>query len=121
MWDVPVFTDQTTLANRYGIVLQVKKDKTCLLIDIAITNDSQVNTKETEKISNYADLEIEDSRMWQVRTHIVPFIIGTLRTIKKGLDQILLLLSGHLSAIELQKMAPMSPAHIIRKVLRYIA
>jgi len=25
MWDVPVFTDQTTLANRSGVVLKDKK------------------------------------------------------------------------------------------------
>ena len=46
MWDVPVFADQTTLANRSGVVLKdKKKDKTCLLIDIAIPNDSKVKTK----------------------------------------------------------------------------
>jgi len=32
-------------------------------------------------------MEIEDSRMWKVRTKIVPVMIGALGTIKKGLDQ----------------------------------
>ena len=80
-------------------------------------NDLNVNTKETEKLSSYKDLEIGVSRMWKVRTKIVPVIIGALGTIKVGLDQNLQLLSGHLSAIELQKIALMSTAHIIRKVL----
>jgi len=40
--------------------------------------------------------------MWKVRTEIVPVIIGALRTIKKGLDQNLQLLAGHLLTIELQ-------------------
>jgi hypothetical protein len=71
MWDVPVFTDQTTLENRPGIVLHdKKKDKTCLLIDIAIPDDSKVDTK-TDKLWKYEDLEIEVSRMWKVRTKIV--------------------------------------------------
>jgi hypothetical protein len=39
--------------------------------------------------------------MWKVRTKIVPFIIGALGTIKKGLDQNHQLLPGHPSAIEL--------------------
>jgi len=81
------------------------------------TNDSNVNTKETEKLSKYKDLEIEVSGMWKVRTRTVQFIIGTLETIKKGLDQNLQLLPGHPSATELQKITLMSNAHIIRKVL----
>jgi len=55
--------------------------------------------------------------MWKVRTKILPVIIGALGTIKKGLDQNLQLLPGHLSATELQKITIMSTAHSIRKVL----
>jgi hypothetical protein len=42
----------------------IKKEKTHLLIDIAIPDDSHVNTKETEKLSKYKDLENAVSRMW---------------------------------------------------------
>jgi len=52
--------------------------------------------------------------MWEVRTKIVPVIIGALGTIKKGLDQNLQLIPGHLSATELQKITLMSTAHSIR-------
>jgi len=80
-------------------------------------SDSNVNTKETEKLSKYKNLEIEVSGLWKVRAKTVQFIIGTLETIKKGLDQNLQLLPGHPSAIELQKITLMSTAHMIRKVL----
>jgi len=49
--------------------------------------------------------------MWEVRKKIVPFIIGALGTIKKGLVQNLYFLPGHPSAIELQKITLMSTAH----------
>jgi len=55
--------------------------------------------------------------MWQVRTEIVPVIIGALGTIKKGLDKNLQLLPGQLSATDLQNIKLTSTAHIIRKVL----
>jgi hypothetical protein len=55
--------------------------------------------------------------MWKVRIKTVPVIIGALETIKKGLDQNLQVLQGHPSAIGLQKITPVSTAHIIRKVL----
>ena len=74
-----------------------------IIIGIAIPDDSSVNTKETEKQSKYKDLAIEINRMWKVRSKIVPAVIGALGTIKKGLDQNLLLLPGHPSATELQK------------------
>jgi hypothetical protein len=36
------------------------KEETCLLIDIAIPFDSNVYTKENEKLSKYKDLEDDD-------------------------------------------------------------
>jgi len=54
---------------------------------VAITDDSNVNIKATEKLSKCKDLDIDVSRMWKVRTKIVPPITGALGTIKKGLDQ----------------------------------
>jgi len=74
------------------IALHDKKE-TCLLIIIAIPNDS--NTKETEKLCKYKDLENGDSRMWKVRIKIVPVITEALGTITKQLDKNLQLLPGH--------------------------
>ena len=94
-----------------------KKEKTYILISIAVPDDSNINAEESEKLSKYKDLEIEVSRIWKVRTKIVPVIIVALGTIKKGLYQNLQLLPGHLSAIELQKITPIITAHSICKVL----
>ena len=38
-----------------------------IIIGIAIPDDSNVNTKETDKQSKYKDLAIEINRMWEVR------------------------------------------------------
>jgi hypothetical protein len=56
------------------------------LINVTIPDDSNVNTKETEKLSKYKVIEVEFSRIWKVRTKILAIIIG-LGTIKKELDQ----------------------------------
>jgi hypothetical protein len=53
--DVLVITYWTILANWPDTVLHGKKEKTCLLIDIAIPDNSNVNTKETEKWSKYKE------------------------------------------------------------------
>jgi hypothetical protein len=87
LWDIPVITDRTILANRPVIVLHDKRVYTCLLIDITMPDDSNINTKETEKLNKHKDLEIEVSRMWKVRIKIVPGVHGALGTVEQGLDQ----------------------------------
>jgi hypothetical protein len=51
MWDIPVITDRTILANWPNVVLHDKKEKTCLWIDIAIPDISNFNVNETGKLS----------------------------------------------------------------------
>jgi hypothetical protein len=93
-----------------------RKEKSRQLIDIATPDDSNVNTKETEQLNKCKDLEIEASRMWKVRTKIVPVAIGALGTMKMGLDQNLQSLPAKPSVIELQ-ITLMSTAHCICIVL----
>jgi hypothetical protein len=45
MWDVQVITDRTVPANRPDTVLHDKTEKTCLLIDIALPDDSTLTQK----------------------------------------------------------------------------
>jgi hypothetical protein len=85
---------------------------------VATPDNSSLNIKATEKLSKCKDLDIDVSRMWKVRTKIVPAITGALGTTKKRLDQNLHLLPGHSSATELQKITVMSTAHAIPKMLR---
>jgi len=48
MGDVPVITDGTLLAYWRDIVLHDKKEKTYVLINIAIPDDSDINREESE-------------------------------------------------------------------------
>jgi hypothetical protein len=43
--EVPVITGRTILAHRPDTVLRDKNEKICLLIDIALPDDSNVNTQ----------------------------------------------------------------------------
>jgi hypothetical protein len=61
MRDIPVIADQTIPSNQPDIVMHDTNEKTCLLINIAIPDDSNGNTNETEKLSKYKDLDIEVS------------------------------------------------------------
>ena len=65
-----IIWDQKKPANHPDIVLHDNREKTCQMIDTAIPNDSNLNTKETEKLSKYRNLEIKVRRMWKVRTKL---------------------------------------------------
>jgi hypothetical protein len=46
LWNQRIQTDREVLANRPDIIIKNKKDKTCLLIDVAIPSDKNVIQKE---------------------------------------------------------------------------
>ena len=55
-----------------------------MLIDVAISGDRNVIKKEAEKILKYKDLTIEIQRMWNIKTKVMPVIIGATGTISKS-------------------------------------
>ena len=83
MWDVPFITDRTVPANRPDAMLHDKTEKICLLVDIALPDDPNFHTTESEELSKYKNQDIAVSRMWRVRTNTVPVIIGALGTVTK--------------------------------------
>jgi hypothetical protein len=66
------------------IVIRDNEKGTCVLIDVSITGDRNVIQKETEKILKYKDLTIEIQHMWNVKTRVIPVIIGATGTISKS-------------------------------------
>ena len=52
-----------------------------MLIEFAISGDRNVIKKEAEKILKYKDLTIEIRRKWDVKTKVIPVIIGATGTI----------------------------------------
>ena len=52
-----------------------------MLIDVVISGDRNVIRKEAEKILKYKDLTIEIQHMWNVKTKMIPVIIGPIGTI----------------------------------------
>jgi hypothetical protein len=88
-----------------------------MLIDIAIPEDRNVIKKEAEKILKYEDLTIEIQRLWNVKTNVIPVIIGATGTISKSFRKYLTNVPGIHEVNELQKTAILGTAHILRKVL----
>ena len=89
----------------------------CMLIDVPVSEDRNVIKKEAEKILKYKDLTTEIQRMWNVKTKMIPVIIGATGTISKSLRKYVSNIPGNHEDKELQKTAILGTAHILRKVL----
>jgi len=81
MWNQQVQTDRTIPNNKPDITIRDSEKGTCMLIDVAISGDINVIKKEGEKILKYKELTIEIQRMWNVKTRVIPVIIGATGTI----------------------------------------
>ena len=99
------------------IIIRDNGKGTCMLIDVAISGDRNVIKKEDEKILKYKDLTIEIQRMWNVKTKVIPVIIGATGTISKTFRKYVSNIPGKHVVKELQKTAILGTAHILRKVL----
>jgi hypothetical protein len=86
-----------------------------MLIDVAIPGDTNVIQKEAEKILKYKDLTIEIQRLWNVKTRVIPVIIGTTGTISKSFRKYVSTIPGNHEVKELQNTAILGTAHILPK------
>jgi uncharacterized protein (DUF1499 family) len=78
-----VQTDRAIPNNKPDITIRINKKRLCMLIDVAISGDRNVIKKEAEKILKYKDFTVERQRMWNVKTKVIPVIIGATGTILK--------------------------------------
>ena len=55
--------------------------------------------------------------MWQMKTEIIPVVIGAIGVIKKGSEKFISEIPGNINLQEIQKTTLLGMAHILRKVL----
>jgi len=73
-----------------------------MLIDVAISGDRNVIKKEADKILKYKYLTIEIQCMWNVKTNVIPVIIGATGTISKSFRKYVSNIPGKREVKELQ-------------------
>ena len=89
LWDHQVKTDRHFPCNKPDIIIQEKDSERCLMIDVAIPSDYNIQKKATEKMSKYADLQIECQRMWNKKVEAMPIFIGATGIVEKGIQNYL--------------------------------
>ena len=113
LWDKTILTDRTILANMPDLIILNKNEQNCLIVDVAIPDD--VNVLKKEKRLKYKDLQIEISRMWNVKTNVVAVVVGALGTRSDNFNK-------EIESIveDIQNIALNGTAHVRRKVLGWL-
>lgn len=87
----------------------IKEEKECIIIDIDLQADQNIEIKETETIEKYRELATEITRMWRPATYSswsAWRVLGAISIQFKGDFELL------------KKLAILGTARILRKVLR---
>jgi len=117
LWNQEVQTDRTIPDNKPDIIIHDNEKVIFMLIDVIISGDRNVTKKEAKKILKYKDLTIEIQRMWNVKTKVMPVIIGATGTISKSFRKYVSNIPGKHEVEEVQETAMLGTVHICRKVL----
>lgn len=82
---------------------------------MSVPTDQNIAAKEVDRLSKYKGLEIEISRMWNLKAITVPLILDAMGMIKKAVENHLDKIPGQPQLQEIQNILMTSTAHIIRK------
>jgi dihydrodipicolinate reductase len=107
----------SVIGNKPGNIIRDIEKGTCMLIDVTVSGDRDVIKKETEKILQYKDPTIEIQRVRNVKTKVIPLIIGATGTTSKSFRKYLSNIPGKHEIKELQKTVILGTAHTLRKIL----
>lgn len=104
--------------NRPDLLFLDKKERTCLIVDIACPFDTRTTTKEDEKLNKYQDLEYEIKKLCeQKHVTIIPTTIGALGTVNKKLTEWIKKIDVECPIELLQKAGLLGTARIVRMLL----
>ena len=84
---------------------------------VAVPSDQNNSLKAFQKLSKYKYLEIEVTKMWKLKTNIIPVVIGALGIIKMESQNFIDQIPGKSSLQEIRKIVLTSTTQILQKVL----
>ena len=116
LWDYNIQTNHLIPARRPDLIMIIKKERICKIVDFAVPANHKINRKECEKNDKYLELARELKMLWNMKLTIVPIVVGALGTTTKGLLKDLEDLEVGGQAETIQMTALLRTARILRRV-----
>ena len=104
-------------ARRPDLVVVDNKERSCKIIDSAVSGDNRIEEKEKDKIEKYQDLGRELQKIWNVKVKIIPLVVGSLGAVPKQFGNRLKQMGITVGTAQVQKTVLLGTARILRKVL----
>ena len=117
LWDFSIQTDHVTEARRPDLVVVDKKERSCKIIDFAVSGDIRIEEKEKDKTEKYQHLGRGLQKIWNVKVKIIPSVVGSLGAIPKQFGNRLKQIGITVGTGQVQKTVLLGMARILRKVL----
>ena len=87
------------------------------MIDMRIPYDRNVSIREVEKLLKYKDLEIEVTKICEMKTSTVPIVMGALALVKTDFEAYINQIPGRIRIEELHKITLVRSTNILRRTL----
>ena len=117
LWDFTIQTHREIQARRPDIVLVNRKENDCIVIDIGVPEDASIADKEKGKIQRYQDIRRDITRLWNIKTYVVPVVVGSLGIAIENLVKHLGKITTPTMIELLQKASLLGSAKLLRNVL----
>ena len=118
LYDFNIRTDKAISAWKPDMVVVDKNERRTTLIDVACTQDKNVEDKEIKKVNKYQDLKTELQRIWETSVTVGPVVLGVLGETSNNLNKYLLKLKIHdIKVTTIQKTVLHKTANILRRHL----
>ncbi|CAD7083711.1 unnamed protein product [Hermetia illucens] len=119
LWDHTIATDHSVNHNRPDLVLLLKEERACFIIDVAVPLDRNTVEKQYEKIRNYGPLADDMKQTWRLqKMEVVPVVISATGLVPQNLHKALKTLDLRAGLyMEMQKAVILATCAIVRRVL----
>uniref|UniRef100_A0A1X7T4G4 Uncharacterized protein n=1 Tax=Amphimedon queenslandica TaxID=400682 RepID=A0A1X7T4G4_AMPQE len=67
LWDFMIQCDRMVEHCKPDIVVVMKREKRCMIIDVAVPGDTRVEGNENEKVEKYQELRQEIVKLWGMK------------------------------------------------------
>ena len=101
----------------------IKKEANRFLREIGLQMQRTENaetmpiSKKLKSLKETVKKQIEISKMWSMKTNLIPIVIGALGLIRNGMNRYVEQIPGNIRVEELQKNVLLETAHLLRRAL----
>ncbi|XP_019857837.1 PREDICTED: uncharacterized protein LOC109586107 [Amphimedon queenslandica] len=116
--DIMIQCDRMVEHCKPDIVVVMKREKRCMIVDVAVPGNTRVEGKEDEKVEKYQELRQEIVKLWGMKkVEVIAIVVGVLEAVSYRINDWLKRLDINIKVEHIQKTVLLGSAQILRRHL----